>query len=268
MTHPDDQRPPADPPAEGEAQPARRPQGNAPSWVDDVLGKPATPTPPDGPDPDGPALGKPNLSKTPASGGDLRIPEPARPTPAPVPGPEDWISRVTGSPPPPSVQTPSAQIPSTLHGSVPQASPQPRPTAPDLDAWGEPQRPLFSPATQADERPVRPDVEGSAPTSDVAQKRLIAGLLGIFLGSLGVHKFYLGLNTQGLLILGVNVGVWILALLVGLLTLGLGLIITIPLAGLVSSALGLLGLIEGILYLTKSDTDFQRDYLVTRKPWL
>lgn len=264
MTNPDDQRTPVDPPAEGEAQPARRPQGNAPSWVDDVLGSPATPTPPDGSDPDGPALGKPNLSKAPASAGDLRIPEPARRTPAPVAGPEDWISRVTGSPPPPSAQTPS-----TPHCSVPQASPPgPRPAAPDLDAWGEPQRPLFSPAAQADERPVRPDMAGAAPTGDVAQKRLIAGLLGIFLGSLGVHKFYLGLNTQGLLILGLNVGVWILALLVGLVTLGLGLIITLPLAGLVSSALGLLGLIEGILYLTKSDTDFQRDYLVARKPWL
>ncbi|CAM4445611.1 TM2 domain-containing protein [Deinococcus marmoris] len=102
----------------------------------------------------------------------------------------------------------------------------------------------------------------------MAQKRLIAGLLAIFLGSLGVHKFYLGMNTQGILILGANIGVWVLALLIGLLTLGFGLFITLPLAGVVSSALGLLGLVEGILYLTKSDADFGRDYLVGKKPWL
>lgn len=274
MTNPDDQRNPASSDAAGEPQPVPRPAGNAPSWVDDVLGSRAMPTSPASPDLGQPNPDKPRLGKAPAPAGDLRIPEPARPASAPAPATEDWISRVTGStPPPPGSSTPSTQMPSTqmpsaqMPGAQP-SSPGPRPTAPDLDAWGEPQRPLFPPAAGADERPVRPDMPGAAPAGDVAQKRLIAGLLGIFLGSLGVHKFYLGLNTQGLLILGVNVGVWILAVLVGLVTLGLGLIVTIPLAGLVSSALGLLGLIEGILYLTKSDADFQRDYLIGKKPWL
>ena len=105
-------------------------------------------------------------------------------------------------------------------------------------------------------------------SSDVSQKKLIAGLLGIILGSLGVHKFYLGMTTPGLIMLGVNVGVWVLALLLGLLTLGVGLIVTVPLASLVSGAIGLLGLVEGILYLTKSDADFQRDYVVGKKSWL
>ncbi|WP_415814594.1 TM2 domain-containing protein, partial [Deinococcus marmoris] len=141
----------------------------------------------------------------------------------------------------------------------------PRPTAPDLDAWGEPQRPTIR---VADERPITPYAPAPTHAGDVAQKRLIAGLLAIFLGSLGVHKFYLGMNTQGILILGANIGVWVLALLIGLLTLGFGLFITLPLAGVVSSALGLLGLVEGILYLTKSDADFGRDYLVGKKPWL
>ena len=238
-----------------------RPQGNAPSWVDDVLG---SPNPGDAARPPGPDLGKrapgtPNLSKASAPVNDLRIPEPARPAPAAAP--EDWISRVTGNSPPPTAP----------QGSGFQTQPQtpPRPSAPELDAWGEPQRPIpQTPMAQADERPVRPYTPDVSPAGDVAQKRLIAGLLAIFLGSLGIHKFYLGLNTQGLMILGVNIGVWVLALLVGLVTLGLGLIIPLPLAGLVSSALGLLGLIEGILYLTKSDTDFQRDYLVGKKPWL
>ncbi|MFK7601194.1 NINE protein [Deinococcus sp. SM5_A1] len=246
MTNPDDQKTPA----------AGRPQGNgnAPSWVDDVLGSPGGSAQTRTPD-----SSRPNLSKTPSAGGDLRIPEPARAAPAPAAETDDWISRVTGSPPPARANAPH---------TAPQPS-SPRPTAPDLDAWGEPQRPMPQPTMPiADERPVTPYTPVPTYAGDVAQKRLIAGLLAIFLGSLGVHKFYLGMNTQGIMILGANIGVWILALLIGVVTLGFGLIITLPLAGLVSAALGLLGLVEGILYLTKSDADFGRDYLVGKKPWL
>ena len=35
-------------------------------------------------------------------------------------------------------------------------------------------------------------------------KRIIAGLLGIFCGSLGLHRFYLGHNQSGLIYLGVT----------------------------------------------------------------
>lgn len=244
MTNPDDHNEAAGGRPAGQA-------GNAPSWVDDMLGGPAR----------APNSGRPDLSKSPAN--DLRIPEAPRPAAAPATaadaGTEDWVSRVTGSPPPPGA---------ARTGDV-RGWPQAAASAPELDAWGEPQRPLRSPSLpQADERPVASSAPAPAAAGDVAQKRLIAGLLGIFLGSLGVHKFYLGLNTQGILMLGLNIGVWVLALLLGLLTLGFGLIITVPLAGLVSGALGLLGLIEGILYLTKSDADFQRDYLSGHKPWL
>ncbi len=264
MTNPDDQKyPTGDRPLSESGQEASRPQGNAPSWVDDVLGSPnpGGAARPPGPDLSKRAPGTPDLSKAPTAANDLRIPEPERLAPAATS--EDWISRVTGSPP-----TANAVQGNSFQG---QAQPQtpPRSSGPELDAWGEPQRPVARPpVAQADERPVRPYAPDAAPAGDVAQKRLIAGLLAIFLGTLGIHKFYLGLNTQGIMILGVGIGVWVLALLVGLVTFGLGLIITLPLAGLVSSALGLLGLIEGILYLTKSDADFQRDYLVGKKPWL
>ena len=36
---------------------------------------------------------------------------------------------------------------------------------------------------------------------------------------------------------------------------------------LLPAAVGLVGLIEGILYLTKSDADFQREYVVGKKAW-
>ena len=70
--------------------------------------------------------------------------------------------------------------------------------------------------------------------------------------------------TLGLLLTGHLSG----ALWTGLLTLGFGLVITLPLAALVSSAVGLLGLVEGIIYLTKSDADFEREYILGQKAWL
>ena len=63
-------------------------------------------------------------------------------------------------------------------------------------------------------------------------KRIVAGILAILLGGFGVHKFYLGMTTPG--------------------------IIMILLA--CTGVSGVIGLVEGILYLTKSDEDFIREY--------
>jgi len=76
-------------------------------------------------------------------------------------------------------------------------------------------------------------------------KRIIAGILGILLGSLGVHKFILGYTTQGIIMLAVT-----------LVTCGFG-------AGLT----GLIGLIEGIIYLTKTDEEFIEMYQTNKKEW-
>lgn len=87
--------------------------------------------------------------------------------------------------------------------------------------------------------------EESTAVKDFAGKKIAAGICGILLGSLGIHKFILGLNTPG-----------IIMLLVTLLTCGLGGMIT-----------GVIGLVEGIIYLTKSDEDFYRLYAVEKKGW-
>lgn len=78
-----------------------------------------------------------------------------------------------------------------------------------------------------------------------AEKKLVAGLLGILLGGLGVHKFYLGYTKEGLIML-----------LITVLTCGFG--------GIV---MGPIGLIEGILYLTKTDDEFVKTYLTQKKSW-
>ena len=76
-------------------------------------------------------------------------------------------------------------------------------------------------------------------------KRVVAGILGILLGAFGVHKFTLGYNTEGLIHLG----------------------ITIVTCGIGSAITGLIGLIEGIIYLTKSDEEFLYTYQTNKKTW-
>ena len=75
--------------------------------------------------------------------------------------------------------------------------------------------------------------------------KMMAGLCGIFLGSLGVHKFILGYTTPGIILAAITV-----------LTCGIGSLLT-----------GLIGLIEGIIYLSKSDEEFYETYILERKDW-
>jgi TM2 domain-containing membrane protein YozV len=69
---------------------------------------------------------------------------------------------------------------------------------------------------------------GGAPKS-----KLVAGLLGIVLGSLGIHRFYLGYTTIGIIQL----------------VLGLGGILT---CGITTIAAAVWGIVEGIMILTGS----------------
>ena len=74
-----------------------------------------------------------------------------------------------------------------------------------------------------------------------ADKKMVAGILGILVGSLGVHKFVLGYTTEGLIQIAITI-----------VTCGVG---------------GIVGLIEGIIYLTKSDEEFVRTYIQNKKGW-
>ncbi|HEX7956394.1 MAG TPA: NINE protein [Pyrinomonadaceae bacterium] len=82
-----------------------------------------------------------------------------------------------------------------------------------------------------------------------ADKKMAAGLCGILLGGFGVHKFVLGYNTEGIIMLAA-------CIVGGILT-----------CGLASAAVGVIGLIEGIIYLTKSDEEFVRTYVQNKKAW-
>jgi len=90
------------------------------------------------------------------------------------------------------------------------------------------------------------------PNSEISQfasKKVAAGICGILLGALGIHKFVLGLNNGALIML-------LVSLVGGLFT-----------CGVASAIMGLIGLIEGIIYLTKPDETFYQEYAVQKKQW-
>ncbi|HEU6448814.1 MAG TPA: GYF domain-containing protein [Verrucomicrobiae bacterium] len=82
-----------------------------------------------------------------------------------------------------------------------------------------------------------------------ASSKIAAGICGILLGGLGIHKFILGYTGSGIVMLLVSV-------VGGLVT-----------CGMASAVIHLIGLIEGIIYLCKSDEEFVRVYVDGRKEW-
>ncbi|WP_397376467.1 TM2 domain-containing protein [Paenimyroides aestuarii] len=84
-------------------------------------------------------------------------------------------------------------------------------------------------------------------------KKILAGVLAIILGHIGIHKFVLGYTTEGIL----------------LLVLGLtGYITTCMFIGYYMLLIAfIIGLVEGIIYLTHTDNDFYETYILNKKPW-
>jgi TM2 domain-containing membrane protein YozV len=73
-----------------------------------------------------------------------------------------------------------------------------------------------------------------------ADKKLMVGLCALFIGSFGVHKFILGYTKEGIIQIALS------------LLCGIGSIIAI---------------IEGVIYLLKSDEDFVNTYIEGKKGW-
>lgn len=74
-----------------------------------------------------------------------------------------------------------------------------------------------------------------------SEKKLAAGLLGILLGAFGANKFYMGYIKEGIIQIVLNI-----------VTCGIATVIP---------------LIEGIIYLTMSDEQFDQTYVQGRKTW-
>lgn len=92
--------------------------------------------------------------------------------------------------------------------------------------------------------PIQPAMDEAA-LAEASNKKLAAGLLGIFLGAFGIHKFVLGYTTAGVIML----------------------VVTVVTCGFGGFVMGVIGLIEGIIYLTKTPEEFQSTYLDGGKEW-
>ncbi|NKX54696.1 TM2 domain-containing protein [Arthrobacter mobilis] len=109
------------------------------------------------------------------------------------------------------------------HSSSGQSAPQP-PAGGYPHQPGYPTQPGYPPPGQYANYPYDQQYGGYAAQQ---KSKIAAGLLGIFLGGLGIHRFYLGYTTIGVIQL-------VLTVLLGLFTFGL---------------VGLWGFIEGIMIL-------------------
>ncbi len=88
--------------------------------------------------------------------------------------------------------------------------------------------------------------------SGSGKNKVAAGLLGIFLGAWGIHKFYLGYNAPGI---------------IALLTNTIGFAITWMMLFIPNIVLSVIGLVEGILYLSRTDEEFEQTYVMNKKEW-
>ena len=82
-----------------------------------------------------------------------------------------------------------------------------------------------------------------------AKSKVVAGLLALFFGGLGIHKFYLGYTQAGVIIL-------VASIVGGLLT-----------SGVANVLIGIVTLVEAIIYFTRSDYEFYQNYVVNKKEW-
>jgi TM2 domain-containing membrane protein YozV len=88
---------------------------------------------------------------------------------------------------------------------------------------------------------IHPNASGSPGGSEKREcNRLTAGLLAIFLGCLGIHKFYMGQTQTGCVYI-----------LISVLTCGLG-----------AWVMAIVGIVEGIVYLSMTQTEFEQKYIL------
>ncbi len=113
--------------------------------------------------------------------------------------------------------------------SLPPA-PAPLPPAPGAIPGGMPGYPQYSKPPGAD-------------------KKIAAGICGILFGAFGIHKFILGYTGPGLIMLASSlVGAFLCF-------------------GLPTAVMSIIGIVEGIVYLTKSDEEFVNTYVINKKNW-
>lgn len=85
-------------------------------------------------------------------------------------------------------------------------------------------------------------------TGESSKSKIVAGILALFLGGFGIHKFYLGCTLSGIIMLVIFL---------------LGFI----LFGIPSFIIGIIAFIEALIYFFKSDDKFEEIYVNNKKCW-
>ena len=91
-----------------------------------------------------------------------------------------------------------------------------------------------------------PRVQSFVPSKD----HIAAGILAIFFGLFGIHKFYMGYTNEGFIMLGVTI--------VG----------SLATFGAIALVVQLLAVVEGLIYLIKTQNQFELDYVYGSRKWL
>ncbi|MDZ4170377.1 MAG: TM2 domain-containing protein [Coriobacteriia bacterium] len=151
--------------------------------------------------------------------------------PIPDPPPAPLAPEYTPAAPPPAPPQPEY---------APAAAPPPAPPQPEYAPPPAPPMPGYVAPTAP------PQPTYAAPVAPAGDKqKVVAGILAILLGAFGIHKFYLGYNKEGIILLAVSL-------------ISFGMLAWIP---------SIIGLVEGIMYLTKTDEEFYAMYVAGRKAW-
>lgn len=97
--------------------------------------------------------------------------------------------------------------------------------------------------------------ETLAPKPSYEKSHVCAGLLALFLGGVGAHKFYLGYINEALILLGIDIAAFIMMFFIP------------GLAGLILFVVGIICIAEAIIYLTTTDDKFNKTYVENTKHW-
>lgn len=114
-------------------------------------------------------------------------------------------------------------------GTPVEVAPPPQPTYTPPQSY-IPQSNMYQPQVQI---PYQPTLDAGVDPSWPLKNKTVAGILAILLGSLGVHKFYLDKTTMGIIY------------------------IVLTCTAVLAFIPAILGLIEGITYLTQNEHNFQ-----------
>lgn len=153
-----------------------------------------------------------------------------------------------------SAQAQEANANGAVYGA-PSATPSPSgmPTPGAMPYANAPQysQPQPSGVHHATYVPASARAVNSAPGAGVrtSKDHIAAGLFALFLGMFGIHKFYMGKTNVGFIMLGITI---------------VGSLLTFGAAALVMQ---LIAVVEGVIYLVKSQEEFEREYIYGKRSW-